>query len=202
MFLHRTRLTLLAVACVATWTSRSAAQTTPPDLSGTWQEDLDASKALTDKKGAVWRVAGANSGSGAAQPAVPKGATVMRPINTIKQSDSEIVFERRYEGESEVVSREVHKLDGSVSVNATRNSSSRSTTVWKGAALVTTGTTHLDFSDAHAVDANGRPITEITRQFVTTRTLMPDGTMQVESRSTQDGKQVVLWSVLVRVKPS
>ena len=194
-FVHLTQL-VLAAAITGAWTG--APQASKPDFSGSWQMDIKASEALTVKKGHEWRVAGAGTGSGTA--GVPAGATIWNPITVVMQSASEIVFERRSEGE--VISREAFKLDGSVSVNARRNISSRSTTVWKGSALVTTGTTHLDFSDGSAKKADGTPITEIVRQFVTTRTLMPDGTIQIESRTTEDGKERVQWSVLVRVKPS
>jgi len=192
------RLSHFALAMVLTGGWAAAPQTSRPDFSGSWQMDIKASEALTVKKGHEWRVAGAGAGSGTA--AASGGGTIWNPLLVVTQSASEIVFERRFEGE--VVSREAFKLDGSVSVNARRNISSRSTTVWKGAALVTTGTTHLDFSDGSAKKADGTPITEIVRQFVTTRTLMPDGTMQIESRTTEDGKERVQWSVMVRVKPS
>ena len=179
------------------------AQSKRPDFSGVWRQDSAASKALTEKKGEVWRVAGAGTGGAAPSGAgatPPPGAIVMSPVSTITQSEKEIVIERSYEGE--VINRDVYKLDGSVSVNATRNTTSRSTTVWKGAALVTTGTFQMDLSNSDAADASGKPITEITRTFVTTRTLMPDGTMQIENRSTQNGQERVSWSVMTRVKPS
>ncbi|HEX5216779.1 MAG TPA: hypothetical protein VFV98_15065 [Vicinamibacterales bacterium] len=180
-----------------------AAQSKRPDFSGVWRQDTAASKALTEKKGEVWRVAGAGTGGAAASGAgatPPPGAIVMTPVTTITQSDKEIVIERSYE--KEVINHDVYKLDGSVSINATRNSTSRSTTVWKGASLVTTGTFQMDLSDSNAVDSTGKPLAAITRTFVTTRTLMPDGTMQIENRSTQNGQERVSWSVMVRVKPS
>jgi hypothetical protein len=189
---------ILIVALAAGVAVRTAAQTKRPDFSGAWQADRDASKALTEKNGGEWRVAGASSGAGAAaQP--PAGARIMQPLTLITQSASEIVFERQLDGE--IYSREVHKLDGSASVNAARNSTTRSTTVWKGSSLVTTGTTTLDFSDGSARDAAGNLIPEIVRDFVTTRTLMPDGTMQVVTRTTEKGRpERVSWSVLVPVK--
>jgi hypothetical protein len=188
---------VVALVAVAVATPGILAQTKRPDFSGKWQQDSEASKALTEKNGHQWRVGGAAFG-GTATP--PNGAVVMRPLTIITQSAAEFVIERRYEGE--VLSREVFKLDGTLSINAQRNTSSRSTTVWKGVSLVTTGTATFDFSDGTALKADGTPIGEITRQFVTTRTLMPDGTMQVESRTKQDGEERVSWSVLVRVKPS
>ena len=189
----------LVFAGVLAATSGTGGQAKRPDFSGSWLQDIEASKALTEKNGHVWRVAGAGaSAGGTASP--PAGASVMRPVTVVTQTDAEIIFERRYEGE--VISREAYKLDGSVSVNARRNVSSRSTSVWKGNSLVTSGTTHLDFSDGTARRADGTPISEITRQFVTTRTLMPDGTMQIESRTTEDGEVRVQWSVLARMKSS
>ena len=192
----------LVVALVIAGTSVTAAQTKRPDFSGEWRQDIEASKALTEQKGATWRVAGAGSGApgGAPGSAVPPGAKVLSPITTVTQSDAAIIFERRLD--NEVISRDVYKLDGSVSVNASRNQSSRSTSAWKGNALVTTGTMELDFSSGQAVDASGKPIGNITRQFVVTRTLMRDGTMQIENRITQNGEERVTWTVLVRVKPS
>lgn len=195
MLKHRNRAIAAAIAVVglAIGTSRPAAQA-KPDFSGTWQTDLEASKTLTEKKGLEWRMAGGGSvggGSGAAQGAE-------RPVTIITQSVTEIILERRFEGD--VVDREVHKLDGSLSVNADRTSATRSTTVWKGTSLVTTGTREMDMTNVRATGADGRPITEIKREFVTTRTLMPDGTMQIENRSTQNGRERVSWSVMVRVR--
>jgi hypothetical protein len=192
-------LRILLVSVVAGtlvgWSQPS--QTKRPDFSGTWTEDAEASKALTEKMGHTWRVAGASSGGGA-----PAGTNrrVIRQVTDVTQSDTELILESR--SDKEVVSRIVLKLDGRVSVNASRNSSSRSTSVWKGSSLVTTGTTVLDFSDGSFRTASGQPIKEIRRKFVTTRTLMPDGSLQVENRSKEDGKEErVRWSVLVRVKP-
>ena len=62
--------------------------------------------------------------------------------------------------------------------------------------MVTTGTTVVELN---GVSKDGKPINEITRDFVTTRRLMPDGTMQVETRTTQDGEERVTWTVQVRV---
>jgi hypothetical protein len=180
-----------------------AAQTKHPDFSGQWRQDIEASKTLTEQKGLTWRVAGAGSNPGGnvgTGTAVPPGATVLSPVTTITQSDKELVLERRLD--NEIISRDVYKLDGTTSVNASRISTTRSTTTWKGAALVTTGTLEMDASDGQFVDKNGKPLPSITRQFVTTRVLMPDGTMQIENRSVQNGEQRVTWSVLVRVKPS
>ncbi|HET9369378.1 MAG TPA: hypothetical protein VFO19_03995 [Vicinamibacterales bacterium] len=188
-----------AVLAIATALVPLTAQVKRPDFSGRWTQDVEASKALTEKKGHEWRVAGAGAGSGrGATP--PPDAKVLKPVTTIRQSEAEIAIERSYE--RDVISHDVYKLDGSVSVNASSTSSSRSTTVWKGNALVTTGTRQFDFSSMNARDASGRPLTEITEQFVTTRMLMPDGTMQVESRSTRNGVERVTWSVLVPVKQS
>ena len=175
------------------------AQSKRPDFSGTWVQDTEASKALTEKKGQVWRVAGA--GAGGARGAVPgEKIVIMQPISTITQSETELVIERRFEGE--VLSREVFKLDGSLSVNASRTQSSRSNTAWKGAALVTSGSRVIDLSTSNATDASGRPISEINETFITTRTLMPDGTIQVESRTTRNGTERIQYSVLVRTKAS
>jgi hypothetical protein len=192
-------IVVAAALVIATGLVPLTAQVKRPDFSGRWTQDIEASKALTEKKGHEWRVAGAGMGGGrGATP--PPDAKVLKPVTTITQSAAEIVIERSYEGD--VVSHEVHKLDGSVSVNASSTSSSRSTTAWKGNALVTTGTRQFDFSSMNARDASGKPISEITEQFVTTRMLMPDGTMQVESRSTRNGVERVTWSVLVPVKQS
>jgi hypothetical protein len=184
----------IAVSIAVAGAAAPAAQSRRPDFSGTWQVDSERSKELTERKGHEWRVAGAGSGGsgGASQP----GGPARGPLTVISQSDSELVIERTFD--NEILDRTVLKLDGSVSVNARRSESSRSTTVWKGNALVTTGTSHFDFSDVRT--AAGTPVGEVTRDFVTTRTLMPDGTMQVENRTTQDGKERVSWSVLVRVK--
>ncbi len=191
----------LIAGVIAVTGSAIAAQAKRPDFAGTWRQDTDASKALTEKMGEVWRVAGAGAGGASpsgASATPPPGAVVMSPITKITQSDKELVIERSYEGE--IINHDVYKLDGTVSVNASRNSSSRSTTTWKGSSLVTSDTIHFEFNQAATAD--GKPITEITRQFVTTRTLMPDGSMQIESRTTQDGKERVQWTVMVRVKPS
>jgi hypothetical protein len=175
------------------------AQPKRPDFSGTWVQDTEASKALTEKKGQVWRVAGA--GAGGARGAAPGEKTViMQPITTITQSEAELVIERRFE--DEVLSREVFKLDGSLSVNASRTQSSRTNTIWKGTALVTSGSRVIDLSSSNATDASGQPIAEINETFVTTRTLMPDGTIQVESRTTRNGTERIQYSVLVRTKAS
>jgi hypothetical protein len=185
----------LAMAC----TALVHAQTKRPDFSGTWQGDTEASRALTLKNGGEWRVAGAGAAAGSAGARPPAESTSLRRFTVITQSERELVVETRYG--DEVVRHEVFKLDGSVSVNAWRDTSNRSTTVWKGASLVTTGTMHFDFSDGRARDATGKPITEMSREFVTTRTLMPDGTMQIETWTRQDGQERKQWSVLVRVKP-
>jgi len=135
---------------------RPAAQA-KPDFSGTWQVDREASKALTEKKGLEWRMAGGASvgGGGAAEGAE-------RPVTIITQSDTEIVLERRFEGE--VVDREVHKLDGSLSVNADRTSATRSTTVWKGTSLVTTGERQpASGCSAACSSASSRPIRRRSR---------------------------------------
>jgi hypothetical protein len=185
----------IAVASLTLGTSRPAAQA-KPDFSGRWQVDLEASKALTERKGLEWRMAGGGSvggGGGAAQGSE-------RPVTIITQSETEIVVERRFEGD--VIDRDVHKLVGSLSVNADRRSATRSTTLWKGTSLVTSGTMEMDMTSVRATTADGRPITEIKREFVTTRTLMPDGTMQIETRSTQNGRERVSWTVYVRVKAS
>ena len=177
------------------------AQTKRPDFSGTWVQDTEASKALTEKKGQVWRVAGAGAGAGGARGAAPGEKTViMQPITTITQSEAELVIERRFE--DEVLSREVFKLDGSLSVNASRTQSSRTNTIWKGTALVTSGSRVIDLSRSNATDASGKPIAEINETFVTTRTLMSDGTIQVESRTTRNGTERIQYSVLVRTKAS
>jgi hypothetical protein len=196
MILSRTLPATLVLATAVFGAAGLSAQSRRPDYSGTWQEDRDRSKALTELKGHVWRVASAGAArtGGTSQP----GDAVRGPLTILTQSATEIVIERRFD--DEIIDRTVLKLDGSVSINASRNGSSRSTTVWKGNALVTTGTSHFEFSDMRATSATGEPIREITRDFVTTRTLMPDGTMQIESRSTQDGEERVTWSVLVRVK--
>jgi len=186
----------LAAAAVLIGAHLLHAQAKRPDFSGTWQIDIEASKALTEKMGHQWRVAGAGMGGGSATAP----ANIMRPFTDITQSEAEIVFQTRYD--TEIIRREVHKLDGSTSVNARSNISTRSTTVWKGEALVTTGTTHLDYSDGSARRADGTPITEITRQFVTTRRVMPDGTMHIETRTTEEGNVRYQYSVLVRVKSS
>jgi hypothetical protein len=157
------------------------------------ESDLEASKALTEKNGHPWRVAGAGMGSGGVPPA---NAKVIQQYNVITQTAAELIVERRFD--DEIMDRSVYKLDGSLSVNASRNSSSRSTTVWKGDALVTMGTSVHEFTDAR--DASGNPIKEIKREFVMTRRLAPDGTIHVESRTTQAGEERVSWSVLVRVK--
>lgn len=197
MFSSRIAAALLSSVLIAGSAVPLIAQATRPDFSGQWEQDPEASKALTEKHGYEWRVAGAGMGGGTAG-SPPPDAVIIRPVTIITQT--EIVVERRYDGE--VMSRDVYKLDGSVSVNASRTGSSRSTTVWKGNSLVTTGTLELDMSAIRATDASGRPIVEITRDFVTTRTLMPDGTMHVESRTVQDGDERVSWAVLVRVKSS
>ena len=191
----RTLLVSVILGSVIGWSQ--PAQTRRPDFSGTWTQDTEASKALTEKMGLTWRVAGASAGAGT--PAA-SNKRVIRQVTDITQSETELVLESRFD--KEVVSRTVLELDGSVSINASRNSSSRSTTVWKGSSLVTTGTTVLDFSDGSFRTASGQPIKEIRREFVTIRTLRPDGSMQVEHRSKEDGKEErVRWSVLVRVKP-
>jgi hypothetical protein len=191
----RSLLVFLIIGSIVGWSQPS--QTKRPDFSGTWIQDSEASKALTEKMGHTWRVAGASAGAGTAAAA---NQPVIRQVTDITQSETELILESRFD--TVVVRRTVLKLDGSVSVNASKNSSSRSTTVWKGASLVTTGTTVLDFSDGSARDASGRPIKEIRREIVTIRTLMPDGSLQVETRSKEEGKQErVSWSVLVRVNP-
>lgn len=167
-------------------------QTTRPDFSGTWQVDSAASKALTEKEGYVWRVVGARQGN-TGSAAAPKGE-VSGPVTIITQSDSEIVFERR--SEEIVIDRSVHKLDGSLSVNASRDTSSRTKTVWKDNSLVTTGTTEI----GGLRKPNGSPLPPIVEEFLTTRTLLPDGSMRVESRKTRGGKESVHFSVLRRVK--
>ena len=192
MTLQRTLIVSIALAMAG---SVAAAQTKKPDFSGNWQEDLPASKALTEKNGGVWRVAGATSGG-----APSANANVLLPITTIAQSPTELVIERRYD--TEVTSHEVYKLDGSESLNVSRNSTSRTRTVWKGNSLVTSGTTQFDFTNGQATSADGKPINSLKRDSVTTRTLMPDGTMQVETQSTQEGDRRTSWYVLVRVKPS
>jgi hypothetical protein len=194
-------LKFIVVALALSAVSVTTAQTKHPDFSGQWQQDIEASKALTEAKGLPWRVAGAGSsvGARAGGSAIPPGANVMSPVTTITQSETEIILERKLDGE--VLSRDVYKLNGALSVNASRNTSSRSTTSWKGAALVTTGTTEIDLSDDNAV-VNGKPITNITRTFTLTRSLMPDGSMRVENRITQNGEERVSWAVLVRVKSS
>lgn len=197
MFANRCTAIVVASVAVAS-VGLTHAQNKRPDLSGTWQSDMEASRALTLKNGGEWRMAGAASGTAGTRP--PGDATRTRQVTVITQSEHELVIETRYG--DEVVRREVFKLDGSVSVNAQRNISNRSKTVWKGASLVTTGTMHFDFSDGSARDASGKPITELNREFVTRRTLMPDGTLQIETWSRQDGVERRQWSVLVRVKPS
>jgi hypothetical protein len=197
MSCNRLLVSTVVAGFVVLAASHAEAQAKRPDFSGSWQQDITASKALTEKHGEVWRVAGSTTG-GATQTPRPD-AKVMQPTTIITQSATELVIERRFE--DEVIDRNVLKLDGSVSVNATKNSSTRSTTVWKGNTLVTTGTTHFDFSDAN-VTVGGKPATEMTRDFVTTRSLMADGTIQVENRSTQNGETRVSWTVLVRVKGS
>jgi hypothetical protein len=190
---HRRLLATLILATLAAMPF--AAQGKHPDLSGTWQQDRDQSKALTEKNGHPWRVAGASSGGATPAPGNSGGS---RQFLVITQSSTEIVMERRIE--EVIVERSVYKLDGTVSVNARRNSSRRSTSVWKGDTLVTTGTFHMDLSDGSARDKNGNPILEINREFVTTHRLMPDGTIQVEDRSTENGVERVSWTVYVRVK--
>jgi hypothetical protein len=199
MLTHTPRHLAVVVVMVLAGVPGAAAQTKRPDFSGVWQQDIEASKALTEKNGQPWRVAGAGSGSGAAVGAPPANATIMRPTTFITQNEREIILERRFEDEA--IDRNVYKLDGSISVNASRNSSSRSTAAWKGNALVVSGTLRLDFSDGNARDAAGNPIPEIVRDFVTTRTLRPDGTMEIESRTTQNGVVRLSYTVLVRVKP-
>ena len=130
-------------------------------------------------------------------PAGAPAPRVIRQETVITQSLAELVIERRYD--DEVVERSVYKLDGSESVNATRTTTNKSTTVWKGSALISTGTLHVDLSDGFARDAKGQPLAAIDRAFVTTRTLRPDGTMVVESRTTQNGEERLSWSVFVRV---
>lgn len=172
-----------------------AAQGKQPSFAGRWQQDIDASKALTEKKGQVWRVAGAGANGAAASGASMNNA--VRPVLAITQSDAEIILEQILDGE--VYSRDVHKLDGSLSVNASRLRTSRSNTSWKGNALVTTGTRVFEFNNGTVV--NGKPATEITETFTSTRTLMPDGTMQVETRTKRPGTdERVQWSVFARVK--
>ena len=186
-------VSLIAISLVG-WLHPS--QTKRPDFSGTWTQDSEASKALTEKMGHTWRVAGASAGAGTS---AGPNHRVIRQVTDITQSETELILESR--SDKEVIGRTVYKLDGSVSVNASRNSSSRSTTVWKGSSLVTSGTTVLDFSDGSVRTVSGKPIKEIRREFVITRTLMPDGSMQVENRSKEEGKpERVSWSVLVRVK--
>lgn len=184
---------VVGTAVLALTTLAGSAQTKQPDFSGAWKEDIAASKALTEKKGGVWRVAGATSGGG-----VPSDAVVLRPTTVITQSATELVIERRYE--EETTERNVYKLDGSESVNASRTSTSKTRTVWKGASLVTSGTTQYDFTSIKATSADGKDISSFKRDYVTTRSLMADGTMQVETRSTQDGEERVSWFVLVRAK--
>lgn len=170
-------------------------QSTRPDFSGTWQVDGAASKALTEKEGHEWQVVGARSGGGNAAAADPNDQS-RRPIIVITQSDTEIVFERRFD--DIVLDRGVYKLDGTLSVNADRDSSSRSKTVWKGSSLVTTGTREMDMSRFRTQD--GRPLPSISEEFVTTRTLLPDGTMRVESRRTRNGRESIHISVMRRVR--
>lgn len=167
-----------------------AAQSKRPDFSGTWRSDPDQSKALTEKNGHPWRVAGAGTGGG--QPGA--NTRMIQQYAVITQSATELIIVRRFD--DEIIDRSVYKLDGSLSVNASRSSSSRSTTTWKGDALVTTGTTVVELT---GMTKDGKPINEIKRDFVTTRRLMPDGTMQVETRTTQDGEERVTWTVQVRV---
>ena len=204
--MFRSRIVVLAIASLAvTYGGLTHAQTTRPDFSGTWEDDIEASRTLTLENGGEWRVSGAGTSaagaaaSGAAAVTPPADTTAMRRLTVITQTERDLVLETRY-GEK-VVRREVYKLDGTVSVNAQRNISSRSTTVWKGRSLVTTGTMHFDFSDGSARDASGKPISELTREFVTTRTLMPDGTMHVESWTREDGRERKQWLVLVRARP-
>lgn len=165
-----------------------------PDFSGVWDQDSDASKALTEKNGGEWRVAGAGVGG---PPPAGSGVRVLRPETVITQSATELVIERRFEGE--ITGRDVYKLDGSESLNVSRTSTSKSTTTWQGRSLVTKGSTHIDLSD-QARDVNGNPIKAIDRTFVTIRTLMADGTMVTESRSTQNGQERISWSVHRRRK--
>ena len=168
-----------------------AAQPKRADFSGTWRSDPEQSKALTEKNGHPWRVAGAGTGGGG-QPGA--NTRTIQQYSVITQSATELIVVRRFD--DEIIDRSVYKLDGSLSVNASRTSSSRSTTTWKGDALVTTGTLVVELT---GMSRDGKPINEIKRDFVTTRRLMPDGTMHIESRTTQDGEERVTWTVQVRV---
>ena len=186
------RQSLTIALMLASLTAGSfAAQSKRPDFSRTWKSDLEQSKALTEKNGHPWRVAGAGTGGGG-QPGA--NTRVIQQYAVITQSATELIIVRRFD--DEIMDRSVYKLDGSLSVNASRTSSSRSTTAWKGDALVTTGTTVVELT---GVSKDGKPINEIKRDFVTTRRLMPDGTMHVETRTTQDGEERVTWTVQVRV---
>ena len=185
--------TLLVSVVVSFAVAAERPQTKRPDFSGTWQVDTVASKALTEKEGHVWRVIGGATQGNASAAADPKRRG-SGPVTIITQSELEIVSERR--SEEIVIDRSVHKLDGSLSVNASQDSSSRSTTVWKGNSLVTSGTREIGGLRTQG----GRPLPPIQEKFVMVRSLLPDGSMRVESRRTRAGKESVHFTVLQRVK--
>jgi hypothetical protein len=143
----RTFTLLAIVLAVALAIPAAAGAQAKPDFTGKWTQDMEKSDPM-----------GGPGGGGGRGPAGPQTLS-------ITQTAAEFAIER--ETPNGVI-KMVYKLDGTESDNNTGRGTSKTKSVWEGAALVTSGTQTMNMQG-----------NEITIEMKETRTLEADGTMVV-----------------------
>jgi hypothetical protein len=143
----RTFTFLAIVLAVALAVPAAAVAQAKPDFTGKWTQDMEKSDPM-----------GGPGGGGGRGPAGPQTLS-------IAQTATDFTVER--ETPNGVV-KMVYKLDGTESENNTGRGTSKTKSVWEGAALVTSGTQTMNMQG-----------NEITIEMKETRTLEADGTMVV-----------------------
>ena len=141
-----------------------------PDFSGAWMRDVEKTRAANPGRPAALGSAMSSLG-GASGGAASGGATQVRPAAlrtvTIRQTAAAVTIER-YAGEALV--KTVYALDGSESVNTVGPRTTRMTSRWDGARLISEGTQTVKADDGDRVVK----IREV-------RSLAADGSLHIET---------------------